>query len=164
MTRKSTPTTADRTGMRKGGPAPQSKPNRDLAAALAGAEVAHPFGPSFFLTQLAAFVKDHCPTGRGLPRVDLHLSDGAVLSLCHVVGLAPGWVALAVKQPEHEERMILEMVPYSRIVRVTVRDGGTSPSGIGFDIGRQPVFVLEPPSAEHLLALAAHAQEGARAG
>ena len=90
----------------------------------------------FFLGQFGAFVREKCPEpDEALPVVEIHLTDGAVLDLCHVMGVATAWVALAVNDPEAREevpRMRTELVPYACIVRVTVRSCRAGKPGIGF--------------------------------
>jgi hypothetical protein len=104
--------------------------------AAAAVESPWPFGPMFFLGQLGAFVRDRCASpGEGLPVVEIHLAEGEVLDLCHVIGVAPAWVALAVNDldaHEGEPRMTTELVPYARIARVTVRPCRSSAPEIGF--------------------------------
>ena len=101
-----------------------------------------PFGPAFFLGQLRAFVRDRCPEpGEGLPVVELRLVDGEVLDLCHVIGVTPGWVALAVNETERSTSappMRTEIVPYECILRVTVRAVRTGAPHLGFDRTRVP--------------------------
>jgi hypothetical protein len=99
------------------------------------------FGPQFFALQLSRFVRDHCPTAEeSLPQVELHLASGQILDLCHVIGVAPGWVALAVFTGRRREGapMRTELVPYGLITRVTVSQGPSSECAIGFDTGREP--------------------------
>lgn len=124
-----------------------------LAAALDG-----PFGPGFFLGQLRAFARDQCPDpAEGLPAVQLHLAGGEVLDLCHVVGLGPAFVALAVLEAEGEPgRMRTELVPYQLVVRVTVRPPGGR-GHVGFDVGHAPRVLTArgPLTPEAALCLAA---------
>jgi hypothetical protein len=97
-----------------------------------------PFGPHFFLEQLRAFARDCCPDpADGLPFVEVRLADGEVLDLCHVVGVGPAWVVLAVNdsQPDGAVRMKTEFVPYAVVVRVTVRPSRPESPRLGFDIG-----------------------------
>ena len=101
-----------------------------------------PFGPRFFLAQLRAFARDRCPDpAERLPVVSLHLGDGEVLDVCHLIGLAPRWVALAVRETEgkeHPPAMRTEFVPYEIIHRVTIRAVRAAETHIGFDHGRMP--------------------------
>lgn len=104
---------------------------RDL---LVESERRHAFGPVFFLTHLRAFVREHCPDpAEGLPAVELALVDGTRLRLCHVIGVAPAWVALAVfdENSAGERMMRTEFVPYASIARIGIRP----PRGEGPDIG-----------------------------
>lgn len=104
------------------------------------------FGPEFFALQLSRFVRDHCPAAEeSLPRVELHLVDGQILDLCHIFGVAPTWVALAVYAGRHAEgaAMRTELVPYALITRVTVSQGPSSEGAIGFDTSREPHLLHE---------------------
>lgn len=96
------------------------------------------FGPRFFLTQLAAFVRERCPDPGELPRVDLWI-DGEPHTICHVITIAPRWLALAVWNGRGESAtMSTEIVPYELISRVTI--GAVSRAhAIGF-------AQLSPPS------------------
>jgi hypothetical protein len=106
------------------------------------AGVGPPFGPAFFLGQLRAFILDRCPAPEaGLPLVEIHLFDGETLDLCHVVGVASPWVALAVNERVRGSpapRMRTEIVPYACIVRVTVRTALAETSRVGFDVAHVP--------------------------
>lgn len=105
-------------------------------AALVALAGQWPFGPAFFLSQLSAFVRDGCADPKqGLPVVEVHLADGDVLDLCHVIGIAPVWIALAVNNldaKEGEPAMRTELVAYARIVRITVSGPRTDAPRIGF--------------------------------
>jgi hypothetical protein len=98
-----------------------------------------PFGPGFFLGQLRAFARDRCPDpAEGLPAVQIHLASGEVLDLCHVVGLGPAFVALAIVEGEGEpRRMRTELVPYQLVARVSVRPPGGRVH-VGFDVDHAP--------------------------
>ncbi len=118
---------------------------KNLEAAMRAIEAGVPFGPGFFLKQLGAFLRDRCPDPEAnLPGLYLHLADGEVLDVCHIIGIAPGWVALAVRQKDRqssESTMRTELVPYSMVVRVTIRAGQHGEAHIGFDLGREPSMV-----------------------
>lgn len=117
---------------------PEDSPSESESreAALAAMAQRWPFGPVFFLGQLGAFVREKCPDpGEGLPVVEIHLAEGEILDLCHVMGVAPSWVALAVNELEAQDDappMRTELVPYSRIVQVTVRSCRSGKPGMGF--------------------------------
>lgn len=137
----------------------------EVGAVLATEAFRKPFGPVFFLTQLRAFVRDRCPAPEDrLPVVEVRLVDGAVLDLCHVIGVAPGWVALAVNDEEAqgiERPMRTEFVPYGTILRVTIRPSRVASPGIGFSLAVEPRVLEEPApramSAEAALSAAAGA-------
>lgn len=104
-----------------------------------------PFGPAFFAGHLGALVRERCPDPReGLPSVQVHLHDGERLDLCHVIGFAPLWVALAVW--EHgSHAMRTELVSYEFIARVTIGAPGAQRPGIGFDQAHAPMAVSMTP-------------------
>jgi len=104
-----------------------------------------PFGPGFFVGRLGRLVRERCPDpGEGLPSVQLHLHDGERLDLCHVIGFAPLWVALAVR--EHDSHtMRTELVPYESIVRITIGALGEKGRGMGFDQSHAPMAIVMTP-------------------
>lgn len=124
--------------------APDSEETKpvDLEAIVASLANAACFGPTFFASQLAPLVREHCPEpGEALPRVLLYLDRGDVLDVCHVIALAPRWVALAVF--DHEERMSTEVVPYSAISRISMctRPADGSARAIGFRQNHNPTLI-----------------------
>lgn len=135
----------------------------EVAPDVLATSSAVPFGPGFFLGQLRAFARECCPSHlEPLPSVFIHLATGEVLGLCHVMGLAPTFVALAV----HEEArgsaassraMRTELVPYTLIARVTIRPRGDADAHVGFDAGFEPRLLAQTPTPEEVLAAAARA-------
>ncbi len=121
----------------------RASPERALQALVRRAPRV-PFGPAFFMTQLAAFVRDHCPLpGEGLPAVTLVLADGETLDVCHVEGLATKWLVIAAFDERREagrSAMRTEFVPYESIVRVTVRVVAAD-AGIGFRSAQAPTMI-----------------------
>ncbi len=119
-----------------------------LLAELAGQ---WPFGLVFFLRQLGGFVRDRCPDpGDELPVVEIHLVDGSLLDLCHVMGVAPTWVALVVNEfdpGDERARMRTEFVPYGRIVQVTVRARRNSAPRVGFTLDHSPDVIAGSPKS-----------------
>jgi len=121
---------------------PEPTPEQMEHMALAEASVRFPFGPAFFMTQLRGFAGEKCPDpALERPIVEIHLGDGDVLELCHIVGVTPAWVALAVRdgdENENPQRLRTEFVPFEGIARVTLR--GTRPESprLGFEHGRVP--------------------------
>jgi hypothetical protein len=133
-------------------------------ALVALAELQAPFGPNFFIRHLRAFARERCPDpSERLPAVQLHLTSGEVLDLCHVIGLAPAWIALAVHEtdrPSGAPLMRTELVPYANIHRVTIKSVRRAEGHIGFDHGHPlrafvPALEGEPPSPEEALRAAA---------
>jgi hypothetical protein len=137
-------------------------------AALVEASLQHPFGPAFFMTHLRAFVAETCANPvAGLPAVEIQLADGEVLDLCHIVGVTPQWVALAVNEAEPDKSKPLirtDIVPYATITRVTLRDARPEATHLGFDRARIPRVMNARPAAltpEALVQAAATAREAA---
>ena len=133
-------------------PAPPDVNSPDMmesAAALARADQGCAFGPSFFLGQLGRFVRDHCPAPEEhLPLVQLRLADGQILDLCHIIGVSPRWVMLAVRDASaHPSDMVIDLVPFQSIQRVTIRARHTEGATVGF-LQSQPPAIME---AETLL-------------
>lgn len=135
------------------GPVDESEPLVRLLA-----ESRCPFGPRFFLSQLAAFVRERCPDPGELPRVDLWI-DGEPHTICHVVAIAPRWLALAVWNGRGDTAtMSLEIVPYELISRITI--GSISRAhAIGFAQVAPPT-IIEDAIATPEEALARVAQPG----
>ncbi|MEK7347414.1 MAG: hypothetical protein AABZ94_00945 [Candidatus Eisenbacteria bacterium] len=116
---------------------------RKAWAALVAADRRAAFGPLFFIQHLRGLVRDQCPDpADGMPGVRLHLADGDTLDLCHIVGISPNWIALAVREPGREEGpmvMRTEFVPYPMVTRVVIRTVTREASHhVGFDVGREP--------------------------
>ena len=111
-------------------------------AALIEASQHHPFGPAFFMTQLRGFAGEKCPNpAAGLPVVEIHLADGEVLELCHIIGVTPTWVALAVNETDHTTsapHMRTEFVPFETIARVTLRSSRPESPHLGFEHSKVP--------------------------
>ena len=136
---------------------PRSTPTgEDLAAAIGIEELRCPFGPLFFLGHLRSFVRERCPEpSETRPVVRLHLVGGDVLDVCHVIGLAQGFVALAVYE-DAGRGMRTEIVPYLAIARVTIQ-ADRRESEIGFGQKEPPLILADKGavSAEDLLERAA---------
>ncbi len=108
------------------------------------AEGPWPFGPTFFLGQLRAFARGQCPDpSEHLPAVTVHLATGEALDLCHVAGLAPTFVALAIREHVTSSGKMLmrtELVPYALITRITIRPV-VDAKHMGFDSEHAPTVV-----------------------
>jgi hypothetical protein len=118
--------------------------------AFTSADRACTFGPSFFLSQLARFVRDRCPDPQEhLPVVQVHLADGESLDVCHIIGVSPRWVMLAVRDTvSHRDGMAIELVPYELIRRICIR---TRRAAAGASVGFQQMRSPEIVAAETLL-------------
>ena len=123
-----------------------------LQREMAETDASCPFGPSFFMRQLRAFIRDRCPDpSEALPSVQIHLAEGDIIEICHVIGIAPRWMALAAIE-EHcataAPAMRTEVIPYALISRVTVRPYRPEPGRVGFDAGRSPEVLSGRDSPE----------------
>ena len=123
--------------------------SRDLAAEIqremAEMDATCPFGPGFFLRQLRAFIRDRCPDpSEALPSVQLHLAEGDRIEVCHLIALAPRWLALAAIEEERAlaaPTMRTEIVPYALVSRVTVRPFRPQPGRVGFEADHRPAIL-----------------------
>ena len=133
----------------------------DVTSALAHADLACTFGPTFFLAYLGGFLRDHCPdSSENLPVVELRLGGGETLVVCHVIGVAPRWVVLAVPEAgRHGSPMAIELVPYDLIRSVCIRTRGTGAGAMGFAQTQAPEII----APEALLHAASHVRNVARA-
>lgn len=115
-----------------------------------------PFGPHFFVEQLAAFVRDRCPEpSEQLPRVDIWYA-GEPLAVCHIIAVAPSWVAIAVRDRHtRDAEMRTEMIPYEMISRVTIGAPVPRSRGMGFDREHRPEIVEDAQAPLHMLVTAA---------
>lgn len=115
----------------------------EAATAFTRAELACAFGPSFFLGHLGRFVRDRCPDPKEhLPLVQIRLADGETLDVCHIIGVSPRWVMLAVRDAaSHQDGMAIELVPYGLIQRVCIRTRHAVGASIGFNQTRLPEII-----------------------
>lgn len=131
---------------------PDPTPEQLGQAALVEASLHHPFGPAFFMTQLRGFAGEKCPDpALERPVVEIHLGDGETLDLCHIIGVTPSWVALAVQDGDGDEtprRMRTEFVPFDVIARVTLRSSRPESPHLGFEHGRVPRVLSAQPHPE----------------
>ena len=121
----------------------------ETATAFTRADFACPFGPSFFLVHLGRFVRNHCPDpNENLPVVQIRLADGETLELCHIIGVSPHWVMLAVHDSASpQDGMAVELVPFEVVRGVSIRTRRTQGSSVGFAQARSPEII----AAETLL-------------
>lgn len=114
----------------------------EARGALIEASRRNAFGPAFFMTHLRGFALERCPDpATGLPVVEIHLVTGETLELCHIIGITPTWVALAVNEPDHAgsgRHMRTEFVPFGTIARVTLRSSRPESPHLGFEHDRAP--------------------------
>jgi hypothetical protein len=98
---------------------------------------------------LGRFVRDHCPDpDEHLPLVQLRLADGQTLDLCHIIGVSPRWVMLAVRDSSaHPSDMAIEIVPFQMIQGVRIRPRHADGVSVGFSQSHAPTII----SAETLV-------------
>lgn len=94
--------------------------------------------------------------------MQIHLRDGTVLEVCHVIGFTPQWVALAVW--EDDATMRTELLPYDAVLRVVIRARHATNQHIGFDTTREPQSLPDAETPEETLAAASGAPRDARDG
>ena len=125
------------------GEAEKREAKLEAATALIAADLACPFGPSFFLGHLGRFVRDHCPDPKeNLPVVHVQLANSDTLDVCHIIGVSPRWVMLAVRDAaNHHDSMAIEIVPYALIQRVSIRTRHAEGASIGFSETRAPAII-----------------------
>jgi len=118
---------------------------QQAATAFVRADRACAFGPSFFLGHLGRFVRDRCPDAKeNLPMVQVHLVDGEALDVCHIIGVSPRWVMLAVRDAaNHRDGMAVELVPFDIIRRVGITTRRAEGASIGF-AQIQPPEIIAP--------------------
>ncbi|MCC7383974.1 MAG: hypothetical protein IT384_19185 [Deltaproteobacteria bacterium] len=114
-----------------------------LEAVLQAVEQRAVFGPRFFLTYLPGLLRERCPEpADGLPRVSLHVTSGEILDVCHILGLAPRWVALAVFDGGEGAgtAMRTELVPFETILRISIRLPKGGDRAMGFRQDQTPAL------------------------
>ena len=137
---------------------PSEAKEREAATAFVRADLACPFGPSFFLGHLGRFVRNHCPDPKeNLPIVQVHLASSETLDVCHIIGVSPHCVVLAVRDAASpRDSMAVNIVPYALIQRVSIRTRHAESASIGFSDTRTPAII----GAETLLQAALSTDPG----
>lgn len=142
-------------------PAPSvAEPDATVRSALSLADGVCPFGPSFFLGYLARFVRDQCPDpAEKLPVVQLVLADGAVVNVCHIIGVSTKWVMVAARDmAAHQDEMAVELLPYPLIQRVSIRARRGESASIGFNQGSAPKIMASEALLQSALRLETHGE------
>ena len=129
------------------------------AIAFKAADNACTFGPSFFLGHLSRFVRDHCPDPEEhLPLVQIRLADGQTLDLCHIIGVSPRWVMLAIRDAAaHPTDMAIEIVPFAMVQGVRIRTRHAEGTSVGFSQTHAPSIMSAEALAQDALANAMRA-------
>ena len=72
----------------------------------------------------------------------MHLADGETLDVCHIIGVSPRWVMLAVRDAtNHRDGMAVELVPYELIRRVGIGTQRAAGASVGFAQKRPPEVI-----------------------
>lgn len=125
----------------------------EAAAAFSKADRACTFGPSFFLGHLGRFVRENCPPAEEhLPIVQIRLADGHVLDLCHIIGVSPRWVMLAIRDTTaHPTDMAIEFVPFEMIQGISIRSRHAEGGSVGFSQSHSPAVMAAETLVEAAL-------------
>lgn len=108
------------------------------------------FDRFFFSTILPEHVRAEVAASSGkVPIIELYLTSGAVLDLCHVVRLADTWVAVAhfCREDAYDDTDIA-FLPYGTITRVSLTMRDANDREIGFSMTNAP---LETPAGTPVL-------------
>jgi hypothetical protein len=93
------------------------------------------------MAQLRGFAGENYPDPKvARPMVEIHLAGGDTLDLCHIIGVTPQWVALAVRDDDEDDRQRVrtEFIAYDSIERVTLRAARPESPQLGFEASRTP--------------------------
>jgi hypothetical protein len=99
------------------------------------------FDRQFFSTILPEHVRAEAAANPGkIPIIQLYLTSGAVLDLCHVVRLADAWVAVAhfCREDDFDDADI-SFLPYGTIARVELAMHDENDRKIGFSTTTPPL-------------------------
>ncbi|HYI13969.1 MAG TPA: hypothetical protein VEX37_01155 [Thermomicrobiales bacterium] len=99
------------------------------------------FDRLFFSTILPEHVRAEVAANPGkVPIIELYLTGGAVLDLCHVVRLADTWVAVAhfCREDVFDDADIA-FLPYGTIMRVALTMRDKAEREIGFSMTKPPL-------------------------
>jgi hypothetical protein len=101
------------------------------------------FDRQFFSTILPEHVRAEVAANPGkIPIIQLYLTSGTVLDLCHVVRLADTWVAVAhfCRDDDFDDADI-SFLPYGTIVRIELAMHDENDRKIGFSTSNPPLEV-----------------------
>lgn len=99
------------------------------------------FDRSFFSTILPEHVRSEVAGNPGkVPIIDIHLMNGTILDLCHVVRLADTWVAVAhFCRDDTFDDTDIAFLPYGTITRVSLTLRDQKEREIGFSMTPPPI-------------------------
>ncbi len=121
--------------------APAGQPWRQATAA--------PFDAHFYTSVLPDRVVAQCRGNPGaVPVVNLHLANGRVLDLCHIMHLTERWFAVQYfRDTVTCADMDVAFLPYELVVLVSVALQHPHQRRIGFDIGGEAASMEAAPAA-----------------
>ena len=92
------------------------------------------FDTQFFATVLGERVRETCPADtEHVPVVLLHLKDGTVLDLCHIILVTPAWVAVMhFRDTATCDDTDCSFILYEMIARITVSRRPRTEREVGF--------------------------------
>ncbi|MBI2166010.1 MAG: hypothetical protein HYU29_06360 [Chloroflexi bacterium] len=99
------------------------------------------FDASFYRETLPERVTVECQSRPdAVPVVNLHLANGQVLDLCHIVHLGDAWLTVQYfRDVQACDDMDLAFLPYGLVTLVTVSLHHPTSRRIGFSLGEQSV-------------------------
>lgn len=99
------------------------------------------FDRLFFGTILPEHVRAEVAANPGkVPIIELYLTSGAVLDLCHVVRLADAWLAVAhFCHEDADDDTGVAFIPYGTILRVSLTMRDEDERQIGFSTSSPPL-------------------------
>ena len=108
------------------------------------------FDSDFYATVLPDLIKSECAAEPGsVPVVELRLSDGTTLDVCHILALGPGWLAAACYSSDGPPAALTtEFVRHELVMRITVSmQGAPARHQLGFDVSRNSAARRIGPNA-----------------
>jgi hypothetical protein len=108
------------------------------------------FDAPFYLAVLPDAVRQQCQVNpEHVPVVELHLGDGTTLDLCHIVPLAPTWLAVAFfRSPGESDEVEQALLPYPLVQWITLSVRPLRVRHIGFDVDRSMAATQVAPVAQ----------------
>ncbi len=94
------------------------------------------FDANFYRSALPERVEQQCAMKTGqIPVVELRLTDGTTLDICHIIHLAEPWFAVAYyRYPANCDDMNLAFLPYQVVARVVLSMHDPRSRRLGFNL------------------------------